>query len=199
MTERALVTDIVDDAFDPLADLLVGGSERPDDLEPVNLRAIGPLLRSLLVIDGTVTKFLEAVAMEPIRVEILDQEELVLETDHAELEAEAGASVIARTVVLIGARSGRRYAHAASLLVVSRLPQSVQERLADHPQGLGRIVLDSGLETRREVMWYGRDRGADDTLLGTASRICRTYRIISGGAPLMLITECFPANLELDD
>jgi chorismate-pyruvate lyase len=199
MTERAVVTDVVDDSFDPLADLLVGGSERPDDLEPVNLRAIGPLLRSLLVIDGTVTKFLEAVAMEPILVEILDQEELQLESDHAELAAEAGTSIIGRTVVLIGARSGRRYARAASLLVVSRLPQSVRDRLEDHPQGLGRIVLDSGLETRREVLWYGRDRGPDDTLMGTASRICRTYRIISGGAPLMLITECFPANLELDD
>ncbi len=184
------------DTFDPVADLLAGSGRRPPHLEPVNLRAVGPVLRALLVIDGTVTKFLEAVWMEPVHVEILDQTDTLLDDDHDELMAEAGTNVIARTVRLVGAGSGRRYAHAASLLVVDRLPSDVQELLASHPQGLGRILLESKLETRREVLWYGRERLEDDTVLGTSSRICRTYRIISGGVPLMLINESFPGDLE---
>lgn len=191
--------DSVDDAFDPVADLLVGGEQRPEGLEPINLRAIGPFQRALLVIDGTVTKFLEAVTMEPALVEIVEQSDLVLDAPHRELMAPAGARVIVRTVEINGARTGRHYAQASSLLVVDRLPAEVRARLADHPQGVGRILADAGLETRREVLWYGRERLKGDSIAATGSRICRTYRIISGGLPLMLINESFPGDLDMND
>ena len=184
-------------AFDPLADLLVGNSERPTERGPVNLRAVGPLLRALLVTDGTVTKFLEAVTMERVEVAILAQSEIELTEYHDTLEAQPNSRVITRTVSLIGTTTKRHYAEATSLLVVDRLPVEVRRRLEDHPQGIGRILLESRLETRREVLWYGRDP-SESTDRGVGG-IRRAYRIISGGAPLMLITESFPRDLELVD
>lgn len=201
MTEPVTLpsTDFLEDGFDPVADLLVGGEQRPAGLEAVNLRAIGPMQRALLVIDGTVTKFLEAVTMEPMQVHIVEQSELELDAPHRELKAPAGSRVIVRTVEIKGARTERHYSHASSLLVVDRLPAEVRERLADHPQGVGRILDEAGLETRREVLWYGRERLKEGSVVVTGSRICRTYRIISGGLPLMLINESFPGDLELND
>lgn len=192
-------TEDLEDGFDPVADLLVGGEQRPAGLEPINLRAIGPLQRALLVIDGTVTKFLEAVTMEPVQVHIVEQTELELDVAHRELMAPVGSRVIVRTVEIRGSRTGRHYSQASSLLVLDRLPTEVRERLDDHPQGVGRILADAGLETRREVLWYGREHPKGDSGLATGSRICRTYRIISGGLPLMLINESFPGDLELND
>ena len=193
-TEEDVMTD---PPYDPLADLLVGTGERPEGWSEVNLRAIGPLLRALLVTDGTVTKLLEAVSMEPIEVKITSQSDVTLDQPHLELQAPTGARVISREVALVGSRTGRHFADAASVLVVERLPDAVKTRLADHPQGLGRILLEAGLETRREVLWFGREA----TRAGREgpSRICRTYRIVSGGLPLMLITESFPRDLELVD
>lgn len=191
-------TSITEESFDPLADLMVGTGERPPGWAEINLRAIGPLFRALLVTDGTVTKFLEAVMMEPVKVTIASQSDLSLDRPHSELIAEAGCRLISREVTLVGARTGRHFADAASILVVDRLPDMVRDRLDDHPQGLGRILLESGLETRREVLWFGREPSSRHGK-GTAGRICRTYRIISGGLPLMLITESFPRDLELID
>ncbi len=86
--------------FDPAAEVFVAQFARPETLQPVNFRALSPFYRSLLVIDGTVTKFIEAFTMEPVVVERLSQEELVLPADHEWLEAPAGTRVIAREVLL---------------------------------------------------------------------------------------------------
>ena len=43
--------------FDPGSDLFVAQFDRPADLQPVNMRALSPFHRALLVIDGTVTNF----------------------------------------------------------------------------------------------------------------------------------------------
>ena len=64
------------------------------------------------------------------------------------------------------------------------------------PAGLGRILLNSQLENRREVLWYGREQMADlpeaISVLTGHDFLSRTYRIIVGGQPMMLISEKFP-------
>ncbi len=65
------------------------------------------------------------------------------------------------------------------------------------PAGLGRILLNSQLENRREVLWYGREQVADlpeaiEVYTGN-DFISRTYRIIVGNQPIMLINEKFPS------
>ena len=85
------------------------------------------------------------------------------------------------------------HAFAASLVLVERLPEELQDQLRVHPQGLGRILADAHLETRREILWYGRESpepappGAPPGAL-----LCRTYRILAAGRPWMLIQEKFP-------
>jgi chorismate-pyruvate lyase len=182
--------------FDPLNDLFVAQFARPAGLSSVNLRALTPFQRALLVIDGTVTKFIEASVMEPVTVRIIGQDWRRLSAGHNWLEADEGMTVIAREVVLEGQHSGALYAHALSLIVPDRLPQAAQEQLTDNPGGLGRILLESRLESRREVLWYGREMSQN---LPEAIRsrmpggcLTRTYRIITGGRPVMLIHERFP-------
>ena len=70
--------------------------------------------------------------------------------------------------------------------------------LQDENGSLGRILLDHRLETRRDVLWYGREPLQDlpDAIRHLVGRdvISRTYRIILGGQPVMLINEKFPAG-----
>ena len=52
------------------------------------------------------------------------------------------------------------------------------------------------METSRDVLWYGRQR-FDDLPESIAKEngtefLSRTYRIIAGGSPVMLINENFP-------
>jgi chorismate-pyruvate lyase len=193
MTPARIATD-----FNPLEDLFVAQFARPVDLNHVNLRVLSPFLRALLAIDGTVTKFIEAFTMEPIDVTLLSQDVRHLGAENEWLEAPAGTAVIAREVVLTGRNQGKVYAYAPSLLVVDRLPASVQAELVSNPGGLGKILLASRVESRREILWYGRERleRIPDGIPGLRAGdfISRTYRIISGERPVMLINEKFPTD-----
>lgn len=186
--------------FDPLRELLVDPTLRPERVSPVNLRALSPFQRALLVIDGTVTKFIEAYKMEPVDVTKLSQRPSVLPSHDTRLEADAGESVIVREVFLTGRYSRSVYAYAISLLVPGRLPEELTGDLHVDGTSLGRILLGHRLETRREVLWFGREQ-LDD--LPEAVRqhtgdefVSRTYRIIAGGLPIILISEKFPLGKE---
>src|SRR3989337_2645452 len=102
--------------FDPLSDLFVAQFAKPPDLGIVNLRALTPFQRALLVIDGTVTKFIEAYTMEPIEVVRLAQSTQQLPGDHVWLEAPKTTEVVARQVVLRGKFSQKPYVYAQSLI-----------------------------------------------------------------------------------
>ncbi|MGH8651612.1 MAG: chorismate--pyruvate lyase family protein [Gammaproteobacteria bacterium] len=186
--------------FDPFRDLLANpDSSRPGDLGTVDLRALSPFQRVLLANDGTVLKVLEAYTLEPVESIRLKQESRQLESDHAWLEAPRGTEVVARQVLLHGRHSAATYAYAVSLLVTARLPADLLCNLAVEQRGLGHVLLNSQIENRREILWHGRER-VDDLpeeiarLTGNAF-ISRTYRIIAGGQPIMLINEKFPLHL----
>lgn len=184
--------------FDPASDLFVAQFGRPGDLQQVNMRALSPFHRALLVIDGTVTTFLEAYTLEPIEVVRLGQAVQPLTEENPWLELAAGASVLARNVRLEGRYTHRLYAQATSLIALDRLPPDIVSGLDVEGGGLGRILNGAKAENRREILWYGRERS--DHLkepLGGGSRhefIVRTYRIIQGGKPIMLISEKFPTD-----
>ena len=182
--------------FDPLSDLLVAQVEKPSHLKDINLRTLTPYQRALLTIDGTVTKFIEAYVMEPIMVRMLEQDMREIQARHPWLEVDAGTPVITRQVVLEGKYSKRLFAYAVSLLVHDQLPESVREDLKVHPQGIGRVLIKNKLETRREVLWYGReimDELPDAVKSRSDGRFnSRTYRVVCSGKPFMLINEKFP-------
>lgn len=182
--------------FDPMSELFVAQFARPVGLEPVNLRALTPFQRALLVIDGTVTKFIEAYTLEPVEVVRLSQVHRSLSIDHSWLEARAGTEVIARQVILRGEYSHTFYAYAVSLIVQERLPEQMKQNFEEEEGGIGRILLHWGAETRRDILWYGKERidelPEDIQRISDGEFISRTYRIVAGGTPVMLINERFP-------
>ncbi len=185
--------------FDPTAGRFIAQDARPAGLQDVDPTALSPLMRTLLVVDGTVTKILEAYFMEPVTVQRLAQSIETLDQSDVWLEAAAGEKAVARSVALIGKASGRLYTFAESRIMLERLDPRMQQGLEDELLGLGRILLDSKVEVRRECMWYGREQlSALPTPLADSlgkAFVCRTYRVISGGRPLMQITERFPSDV----
>lgn len=205
--ERAVVEEVPakgrspeEREFDPVRDLTVAQAARPAELASINLRVLTPFQRALLVLDGTVTKFVEAYTMEPVRVERLSQERRRLDRPTPWLEVAPDEEVIVRQVLIRGEYSHTFYAYAVSLLVPRRLPAEVRGRLERGEQGLGEILESQEMETRRQVLWYGRERlerlPERIRALSDGEFISRTYRILAGGRPLVLINEKFPVSTE---
>jgi chorismate-pyruvate lyase len=182
--------------FDPAAGVFVAQHARPPALAPVDMAALTPLQRGLLVTDGTVTKFLEAYALEPVDVLRLDQATARLAAPDPWLDLVAGAPVIHRQVMLCGRRSGRFFAWADSRIVAERLSPAVRKGLDTERGGLGQILVNTGAETRRQCLWYGREArgGAPPRVLSIwpGDFLTRSYRVLTAGRPMMLITEHFP-------
>jgi chorismate-pyruvate lyase len=172
----------------------------PAGVDAVDFMALAPLQRLLLVIDGTVTTALEALAGEAIAVASIDQHPRVLAAADAELAAPAGSAVLERRVALTGTASGRLYALAESVILPERLPGPLRAALAAGRVGIGQVLRTPGFDSRREGLWFGRWRqplaaafgghGGDDFL-------ARAYRVLGGGEPVMRITEYFPWELRL--
>jgi chorismate-pyruvate lyase len=168
--------------------------------------ALSPVLRTLLTTDGTVTETLAAFFGEDVGVRVLDQGHRPLADSDADLEAPSGARVLDRTIVLAGARSGSRYTAARSRIVPDRLPAGLRDGLLAGREPLGKLMLLHRLETFREVTACGRGAAGDAALpggpcaeaLGVAPEapvVWRTYRVVTGARPAMVITEFFPESL----
>lgn len=188
------------DYFDPLKDVLMAQFARPAELATVNLRALSPFQRALLISDGTVTTFLEVYTLEPVELQHLTRVTTELAEDNAWLEAAKGAEIELREVTITGCRSHQLYAYAVATVALDRLPYEARE-LLDAPGGsLGRVLNRLKLETRREILWYGRERNEQlpDVVrsMQDGSFLCRTYRIVAGGAPIALVHEKFPTLID---
>lgn len=186
--------------FDPTSDLFVAQFARPPGLQAVNMRALSPMQRALLVIDGTVTKLFEAITLEPVDVVRLGQAEQTLVSDNQWLEAPSGTKVIARHVYLRGEYGNTVHAYATSLIVPDRFPRHVLDGLDVDGGSLGRILLSSEMENRREILWFGRETNVvlpDEVgQIVEGEFITRSYRVIVEGRPIMLINERFPSHNE---
>lgn len=181
-------------------ELFIAQSERPAALKDINLTRLSPFHRALLVADGTVTRFIEGYQLTPVQVVLLYQARRKLHNKHNWLEIPTGGNIIAREVVLQTPSTENQkpkiHAYAVSQIVHERLPQSVLEELNEGINGLGVLLHHSQLETRRDLLWWGVERvtGLPSTIAyfeGTPF-LCRTYRIVANGHPLMFITEKFP-------
>lgn len=182
-------------SFDPTDGLFVAQFDRPADLEAVEVASLSPMHRALMVIDGTVTKFLEAYTMEPIKVTTLGQAVQTLDGGQEWLEVKAGGEVLARHVTLTGADSQSLYAYAVSLTNPAAIPRDIRAAMEIQGGSVGRILLSSRVEQRREVLWYGRESpGSLPASLQGKHRgdlLTRAYRIITGGRPVIMIIEKF--------
>lgn len=167
--------------------------------ENLDMEAMPPFLRTLLVTDGTVTKSLEAYFWEPVAVENLGQREISLENDVPWLGIKAGDTVLLREVLLKGSESQNIYVYAKSILNLGLLPAHIREDLLSGKIGIGEMLRERGLETYREIMDIGRE--IDPSLASVlGAKQCgelmyRSYRVMINHEPTMLITEKFPYRL----
>jgi chorismate-pyruvate lyase len=188
-----------DDGFDPLERIPQGTFASRAQLQEVNLRVLTPFQRALLTIDGTVTRFIEAYTMEPMEVVRIRQDRCLPCEEHRWLEPDPESPIMEREVLIRGGYSETLYVYAISHILSERLPPRVRERLEVQGEGIGRILRDERLETRREVLWFGREHLSslpfalkDDE---QAEFISRAYRIILDGRPVVMINERFPVSL----
>lgn len=167
--------------------------------EELDIEAMPPFLRTLLVTDGTVTKILEAYFWEPVAVENLDQHLIALPTDIPWLGMKSGDTALQREVRLKGMQSETAYVYAKSILKLNLLPRNIQDDLLSGKIGIGEMLRESGLETYREIMDIGRSSDkAITSMMGDSIMddwVYRTYRVFINHQPSMLITEKFPYRL----
>jgi len=162
------------------------------------IRDLPPFLRALLVMDGTVTKTLEAYFWEPVEVVTLQQEFVHAERPVVWIQVDPGDRVLIRHARLSGTESKRAYATAFSVIRTQLIPETFRQRLIDRQVGIGVLIRDSSLESYREVLEIGIEptRGSSDPPPPEKSDLVfRTYRIVIDGEPVILITEHFPLNL----
>lgn len=154
--------------------------------------------RVLLVTDGTVTHVLEALTGEPIALVKLAQSYEPAPTDDPELSVADGEEVIRRRVLLQGSVTGTNHLYADSVIMPRRLHPRLYHDLVHTSEPIGRLLALSRIETFRDLVAWGVEPagpigehfgiGPDDLL------ISRTYRMLSDGQPIMVITEKFPAS-----
>ncbi len=158
--------------------------------------SVGLLQRLFLVTDGTLTDLVEAAFLEPVALRKVSIEIAPAAVAIPEIEIVPGDLIMTRKVLTHGETSGANYVYAESLVALDRLPAAFRTALLESDTPMGRLWSEHRLETWKELLHMHRlpasqlppyfETAADSYLLS------RTYRMVSGGSPLMLLTEYFP-------
>lgn len=165
------------------------------------LERLPPLLRTLVITDGTVTKTLEAFFWEPVVVDTLHQSLTHAEQPIEWLDAPAGEELLVRRIRLRGTNTGTIYAFAFSLIRTASISPELRQGLLDGLIGIGELIRDCGLESYRELLHFGHTRemaysqAANSHMPRPLDLISRTYRIIIGRRSSIVITESFPLEV----
>ena len=179
-----------------IADLYAAQDRRPAHLGPLDPATLTPFQRGLLAIVGLVTQFIEAYKLEPVVVRTLSQEAITLPDADAWMELAEGAEVVSRRVLLMGEHSSTPYVYGEARVAEERLDKTVGQDLYNSPLGVGRILRLRRMEAFGELLWFGAEEMGEmpEVLRDFADRpvISRTYRFVSAGKPVILITERFP-------
>jgi chorismate-pyruvate lyase len=181
-----------------IAMLITSGKYYLEDCE-INLGSLNTLHRILLTTDGTLTEILEAYFLEQLQLIKLSEEFFTQQSPLPQLDLSGGESGIVRRILLQGERTKRNYIFAESVVVLDRLDPHIRHKLMHTQVTIGRIWIESRLETFKEFIRARYEPAkelsemfkisAHDTL------ISRTYRVIVKGRPVMMITEKFPLSL----
>ena len=166
-----------------------------DSGENCDLSKLPPFLRTLLVMDGTVTKALEAWFWEPVKVVPLKNELATLNEKIEGLETQKGDKALQREVTLQGVNSGKIFACARSTVALESLPKEVGLALETGKIGIGELFREKGLETYRELfnINYYLSAPKGDTLLEhlKGEIVSRSYQIWANGGAAIIVTEYF--------
>jgi chorismate-pyruvate lyase len=166
-------------------------------LKGIDVHALDPLHRVLLVTDGTLTETLEAIFLEPIELVRVGQRQVAANASHALLQPQDGETVVERKILLRGSRSRTNYVYAESLIAADRLGPEFRRGLVESDIPLGRLWIEQRLETFKEFLDMRCETGtAVPAEFGAegAALLVRTYRVHSAGRPVFVITEYFPST-----
>lgn len=160
-----------------------------------------PILRILLMSDGSTTALLQALWLSPIRVEVVRQEELPLDSPTAEfLKVGLGATALAREAWLTA--NSRRLVYASSMILLEGLSRPLLQAVSDRQKPLGLLFHEAGqpvVRDRLQIAWV-----SDSSMLNVPDEAAgkpvwlRRYRLNLGTQPglkpLALIQEQFIGN-----
>ncbi len=179
--------------FDPISPLFTHQAERPDLLNDVKVSELSATQRMLLTTDGTVTTLLENLKLEPVYAEPCAATPLDCGDVAVWLQLGEQDSVRERRIFLVGQYSGRHYVMARSAIVEHRASGEFFAALAQAHGGLGEVLRQVGMETTRELLWYGQVKPEryPDWLATTEPLLSRAYRIWHQQRPLLFIHETF--------
>lgn len=182
-------------AFDPhrgfvKSEFVVAGEKAP------RLEILSPILRTILVGDGTVTRMLEAFFWEPIGVDVLLHRKEELEEACPELGLAVGAPIVRRQVLLRGRFTTTIYAFAETIILDDALTSDFRRRLLNGERGIGELIREGHIETYRELVGIERllaDQWALQLEIDSEAEVVRRrYTIAHEGRPAILIAEVFP-------
>lgn len=157
-----------------------------------------PVLRMLLISDGSMTASLEALTMGPIDVEVVRQGEEPLDDDTADrLGVPPRQTAVVRHVWLT--HRGQKLLYASSIFPSASLSAELAEGLRQGSQPLGRLLDACGGTAVRDGLRIGRLQDAALALaFGTApsERLwCRVYRLTAESTLSAWIFEVFSPHL----
>lgn len=159
-------------------------------------RGLSALQRLLLTTDATVTRLLEVLFGEAIRTDGLEQSCRPASPADAELEPAGHETLLCRQTLLQGNDTGHNYLYAEACVVLDRLAPGLREDLLTTSEPIGALLTAHRTETFREVLRLGHrpagSLGPQFDMDGGDELVFRTYRIMSGGKPIMLLTEYVP-------
>ncbi|MCF6190652.1 MAG: chorismate lyase [Cocleimonas sp.] len=169
-----------------------------DSGESCDLSKLPPFLRTLLVMDGTVTKALEAWFWEPVKVVPLKNELTKLTETVEGLATKKGDKALQREVILQGVDSEKTFACARSTVALESLPTEVGLALETGQIGIGELFREKGLETYRELfnINYFSAVPKGDVLLAhmEGEVVSRSYQIWVNGSAAIIVTEYFSVS-----
>lgn len=199
-TTRHYGAATIDDVIGPR---WLAQSARPERLGDIDFAALPVELRLLLMSDGTLTTALEAYQLAPIVAVVNGQQDTLLDNDYAGwLNADPGTPAVRRSTTLRQRLTGRLLVQADVHMLSHRLPEGFLEVLAVCEKGLGAAFGQLKIETRRELLWYGRapmlGLTLEDEQTSSGYGTVRGYRLIMGTQPICCIEETFPDALIRD-
>jgi chorismate-pyruvate lyase len=168
----------------------------PDGVAAVDVRRLSSVLRGLLLLDGTVSRALEAETLRPVQVEPVAHDDCEPSAAvAAALQLASGERCMRRRVVMRIAGASP-IVWAESFVVPERLPAAFLNALTANAKGIGGSLQELRLESARELLWFGLAGEPDwpEPAGSGAATLRRAYLLFTGGEPALLITEDFAVD-----
>jgi len=159
-------------------------------------RSLSPVQRSVLGSDGSFTLLLTALLGHEVNVALIEQRIDRMPHYGEAIQLPTGARILNRNVRLY-VEQDRNIVFASSVIALDRIPGPLANDLLAGQETIGRILRKHRLETFRELVDWGSAPTPEEAAghFPDAEMMYRSYRIISNGMPVMIVTEFFDRRM----